>query len=346
MGDIFGNNMPEALDTSDIDDRWEPVTDDAADAVAEHDDAAEAELDEADEAEVDGDGPALGEGVADDDTSDGEDADEADDAPAPVDIPAHLAGKTPAELARIVQDSQSQIGRQSSEVAELRRVTEEQAAQVRELLEMLQQPAAPEIDTSGLVAQAFENPRGAYGQAVQLVDNGHATPDLVEDIIEAVADMDPKLSRQMASDFTRRMVTAQLRAEFDETIKTKVEPLAKNDYVSQLNMATSSLYADPVLGEDAKAYEQEVVAMLKGKPLGADQHAIRAQLENALTVARGQDPTKSSAYKKALEAMRIDAQTELGNAPEVVEKKSEADAYREARFTRSSERDPGAALFA
>lgn len=350
--DIFGE-PPAALDTSDIDERWEPVTDTAADAVAEHDaefdDADEDILDEADADDLDDDNVVV--------LDDEDDADDEEPAATldPDDLPAHLAGKSPAELAKIVQDSQTQIGRQSGEVAELRRITTEQADQIRELIGYLQQgPPEPQVDTSDLVAQALDNPQAAYSQAIRLVNDGHATPDLVEDIIEAVEDLSPKLARQMDRDFTRRMTTAELRNEFKKELDERVTPLANSDYATQVNTATASLYNDPVLGEDAKAYEQEVVALLldkdengKPKPLGRTAAEIRAKIESALVVARGNDPTKSSQYKKALAALKGDAQTEGGGSGDPKPaKKSEADVYRDRAFAKSKDRDPGAALFA
>lgn len=337
--DIFGE-PPAALDTSDIDDRWEPVTDDPADAVAEHD------VPDPDEDPVDD------EPVIEDDADDADDEPAGDDAdPVVASDPAldHelVKGKTPEQLAKLAVDSHTMIGRQSAEVAELRRVTSEQAEQLRELIGYLQQPQLqPQVDTSDVVAQALDNPQAAYQRAVQLVDGGHATPDLVDEVIEAVEDLSPKLARQMASDFTRRMVTAELRNEMRQELETRVAPLAKNDYQSQVAAASNSLYADPELGADAKAYEKEVVALLKGQNLGSSAQEIRAKLESALTVARGQDPTKSSKYKQALEALKADAQTEAGNAPDApAAKKSEADQYRERAFARKLERDPGAAIF-
>jgi hypothetical protein len=341
--DIFSDGH-DALDTSDLDSQWEPDTDTPVDTVAAHD-AAVAE--EADEVEVEVDDADADEAGVDDEPAGDEDDDKADDAPA---IPEHLAGKTPEELARIVQDSQRQIGSQSNEVSQLRKVTEEQAGQIRELIGYLQaaaEPQAPQLDTDSLVAQAIDNPQAAYAQAVRMVDSGHATPDLIEDIIEAVEDMSPKLARQMATDFTRRMVTADVMGRVQQELETTVKPLAKNDYQSQVNLATTSLYNDPELGEDAKAYEKDVVELLRGQHLGNSAQEIRAKLESALTVARGADFTKSPKYKKALEALRVDAQTPGGNPPPAPDaKKSEDDQYRERVFARAGARDPGASLFA
>lgn len=341
MDDIFSDGH-EALDTSDIDSQWEPDNDTPADAVAAHDAAV---ADEVDEVEVD---DADDADDADEDAPAGDTLD--DDADAPPAIPEHLAGKTAEELAKIVQDSQRQIGTQSNEVSELRKVTEEQAGQIRELIGYLQhaqEPAAPQVDTDDLVARAIDNPQASYAQAVRLVDAGQATPDLVEDIIDAVEDMSPKLARQMAADFTRRMVTAQVMGQVQQQLDQTVKPLAKNDYQSQLNLATTSLYNDPELGADAKAYEAEVVELLKGQPLGTSASEIRAKLESALTVARGNDFTKSAKYKKALDDLRIDAQTPGGTPPPAAEKKkSEEDDYRERVFARAAARDPGASLFA
>lgn len=348
-GDIFSDDH-QSLDTSDIDDRWEPVTDGPDVAVAEHDADLEVEdeevIDDADDEEI-VDEPVVEEQPPADDEPD----------PSAFVMPAELEGKSAEDIAKMFVDSRKMVGSQSNEVSELRRITSEQADQIRELLGYLQQGPTqqPEpVDTSSIVAEALDNPQAAYQQAVSLVDQGLATPDLVEDIIEAVADIAPRLSRQMTADFSRRLTTAQLRSEFKQELDERVAPLQQHDYQSQLNIATSSLYADPVLGEDAKAYEAEIVALLaekddKGnvKPIGRNAQEIRARIESALTVARGQDPTKSSAYKKALAELKGDAQTDPGNPPGAApKKKSEADAYRESVFARKSERDPGAALFA
>lgn len=344
MGDIFSDNH-EPLDTSDIDSKWEPVTDDAVTAVNEHDAEIEADADEAvgDEVEVD---------AADDaEVDDAPVADAPDDADPAFEMPADLAGKSAEDIAKMYLDSRKMVGGQSAEVAELRRITEAQAGQLKELIgylnEVGQQAAAPQVDTSTVVDEALENPQAAYHRAVQMVDAGHADPSLVDQVISAVDDMNPGLARQMTRDFDRRMIVAELRGEMQQTIEKTVKPLAQNDYQSQLNLATSSLYSDPALGEDAKAYEQEVVALLKGQNLGSNAQQIRARLEAALTVARGNDPTKSAAYRKAVQQLKTDAQVEAGNAPDAPEpKKSEADAYRERVFARAAERDPGAAIFA
>jgi len=343
MDDIFSDEHTP-LDTSGdaLEARTVDADNDAAVMVAEHDAELEADEELLDDEEVDENGPALGE-------DDG--ADDADEEPAAEDsVLDHelVKGKSPEELAKLVVDSRSMVGRQSAEVAELRRITEEQAAQMRELIGYLNEAQQPqiEVDSDNLVAKAVDNPRGAYGEALQLLDNGHITPDVIEQIIEATEDMDPRLARKMEADFTRRMVTAELRAEMRAELDKTVKPLANNDYQSQLNIATSSLYNDPVLGADAKAYQEEVVKLLKGQRLGDDARQIRAKLESALTVARGNDPTKSAAYLKALEAMRLDSQTDAGNHQPPPAKKSEADEYRERVMRRAAERDPGAALFA
>lgn len=346
MGDDIFSDEHTPLDTSG--EALEALTvdadNDAAVMVAEHDAELEADEELLEGDEADEDGPALGE-------DDGEDEADEEDEPAAADaVLDHdlVKGKSPEELAKLVVDSQSMVGRQSAEVAELRRITEEQAAQMRELIGYLNEAQQPqfEVDSDNLVAKAVDNPRGAYGEALQLLDNGHITPDVIEQIIEATEDMDPRLARKMEADFTRRMVTAEIRAEFRAELDKTVKPLANNDYQSQLNIATSSLYSDPALGEDAKAYQEDVVKMLKGQRLGDDARQIRAKLESALTVARGNDPTKSAAYRKALEAMRLDSQTDAGNSQPPPAKKSEADEYRERVMRRAAERDPGAALFA
>lgn len=345
MDDLFGE-PPAPLEVTSETMDWQPEST-VGDHVAAHDAAAEEQDGEVEVDEVDGEGELGTEGEEPPaEEGDGEEPE----------LPEHLAGKSPVELAKMIGDQRSAYAAQSNEIGELRRLAEEQSATNRELLGHLQQLMAPQpqqVDTSGLAGEAMNNPQGAYLQAVQLVNDGHATPDVVDEVLAVVEDMNPQQARLLQQDWMRRVITAQVRSEFGEMLKPiqqKVETTAGNDYQSQLNLATSELYSDPALGEDAKAYEQDVVNLLKGQHLGGTKAEIRAKLESALTVARGMDMTKSPKYQKALEALKVDSQTESGDGG--VEpppaKKSEADAYRERVFavaTRTAT-DPGAGMFA
>lgn len=288
----------------------------------------EAELEEGDDVELDGEGDADGDDgdVEDGDADDAADADNAD----PAD-----ADDAESDIAKLYTDAQSQIGRQSGEIGELRKLVATQQEQMRELIEHLSAGPAPEVDTDSLAANAATNPVAAYNQAMQLLDGGSVTPDAVEDVIDVVMEMDPQLGRRMTQDFTRRVLLAEMEQRQAETTKQVIEPLQERDYQAQLNTASHSFYNDPTLGEDAKEFAAEIVAMFPPDPktglrpkLGSNAREIRAKLESALTVARGNEPHRSAAFKKAAAALKVDGQVEGGTGTKAP-KKSKDEAFVE-----------------
>jgi hypothetical protein len=94
-------------------------------------------------------------------------------APEDADIPAELRGKSPAELARMYREAQSLIGRQGSELGELRRRADQAIqtslaalARTREPAPATETPAAPaevKIDE----AEFFRAPQEAIAKAIE-----------------------------------------------------------------------------------------------------------------------------------------------------------------------------------
>ena len=83
-----------------------------------------------------------------------------------------------------------------------------------------------------------------------------------------------------------------------------------------MRQVTSALYEDPKLGPDFKAYEQEIIELLKPHRdnLGSTRQEVEQAFRNALIFVRGQDPTKSADYRSRLERSKTDSQVEEGSA--------------------------------
>lgn len=335
MSDIFGDTViNKSTDTNELAEEnieWEEVP--AAGDLIEGDEVVD-EAD-ADEYEVDGDADAD-EAVEEEDASP-DDADDADDDPL-----AGLEGKAPEELAKLYRDSRTEVGRQSAEVGQLRSLVETQQGQLQELIQLLsaqQDQPHVEVDLDPIVSSAFENPAGAYGQMLKLVDAGQATPDKIEEIIDAAFEVDPSMGRRIHGDWISRLATAQARAEHQEALQA-LQPVHDQAYRASAQEAMQQLAQDPGLGPDVREYGKEITEMFTGPDgklvkLGSNPQEIRAKIQSALTVAIGNDPTRSSKYKQALAALKVDTQAEQGGGAGSgrQRKKTEADLMTESIFS-------------
>lgn len=350
MTDIFGDDsVTKGSEGPSVDFEFQEVP-------AEPEGEAELEQpDELDEPEHDGDeddqDPEDEEG--DDEDADGDEESEEEDPGKATADALKLDDKDPDQLRAIVVDQREMVARQSAEVGQLRQLVLEAQQQNRELVTMLSQqnaPQPPEVDTSGLLANAAENPRGAYYQALQLADAGAITPDVVDDVIDLVMDMDPAEGRRMQRDFDRRLIMAEFDEKQQKVAKDVIEPLAKRDYQSQLSQASHSFYNDAELGEDAKEFANEIVAMFPpdkdgNRPkLGSTPQEIRAKLESALTVARGNHPERTAKYKAALAQLKIDTQVEEGTGGKAGKAKTPPQTL--VQQLTATKKDPADRLFA
>jgi len=223
-------------------------------------------------------------------------------------VPDDLQGKTPEELAKIVQDQRSFTGKQASELGDLRKQSQEQAAQLEQMVQYLNQmqseQAAGYFDENGL-----DDPAATYNQMMEMVSQGRLPITEVETFVDRVHDVDPTLGRRMDRDFSTRLVRA-------ETMQ-QLQPVQQYGYQQMLEQTTSDLYADPVLGADVKEFEQDIIKTLSGRgTLGNNPQEIRSHLLAALNAARGSDPTRSNAYRTALADRRAEGTVEGGSAPD------------------------------
>lgn len=266
------------------------------------------EVDEGEEPEVDDSEEEEPEPEVD------ETVDETEEKPAGFEIPTDLAGKTPEELAKIVLDQRTFTGRQSSEVGDLRKLIEEQQGTIDQLTSSFQQIQTE--STAGYFDQhGLENPAQTYQQMLGLLGSKQLQVGEVEKFIDRVYnEVDSDLGRAMDRDFITRMSRAE--------VMQHVQPIQRQNYEAMLESVTDDLYnsTDPATAADVQEYEKEVLGILQpvltsGVPLGSNASEVRARLDAALQLARGQDPTRSYAYKQALATRRVTANVEAGSAP-------------------------------
>lgn len=273
---------------------------------------------------------ADGVGV-DDDVVDGdnEDTSPADD---DVDIPENLRGKTPAELAKIIADSQAFISRQGTEIGELRKMVEQIQSTAEQQYAQEMAPSVEFIDT-------VEDGVGAYHEAMNLLDQGFIGPEAIDEIIDAVRDLDPSIAARMDRDFGMRLARAEMT--------TQMAPVIEQSYHASLQAATAQVNADP----DATAYREDIVRIVQNPAnlvehqiAAAYQHARTASdiadaLKAALTVARGANPVKSASYKQQLAASKQNEQVEGGNASAAEKPRTEEELIRESLLSTRSGAD-------
>jgi hypothetical protein len=154
----------------------------------------------------------------------------------------------------------------------------------------------------------------------------------MEQIIDATHERDPRLAFQMARDFDRRMVRAEALSH--------IAPVQQQAYNQMLREVTQTLYQDPELGPDVKAYEQDVVSALKARGvLGQSAQEIHAAIVQELYNARGRDPLRSSAYQQRLAASKQNQAVEDGDGTPPPVQLSEAERIRERIFKKQDPSD-------
>lgn len=341
MADIFGDNT-EALDVSDaaLDKRgWESDgTNEIGDPVVEE--AVEEEEVVAEEAAAEEPHVADSEAAAVEAAVESGEVIAADDG-----LPTHLKGKSPQELAVMLMEAQSHIGRQSNEVGDLRRAMD----QMQQNLQLQQQQfnGMQQANVAEEIVGSADDPelaKAAYAQAIDLVDRGALDIGTVEQLIARTMDVDPKLANMMQRDFDRRLITAQAQQMIQQQmqqVQQQYRPMQEFSYQEAVRAASNKVYADPEFGDELKAYGPEVLEMLKGKHLGSTPQEIEVVIKNAVTAARGVNPIKSASYQKLLASQKQDQQVEEGSgaAPRVGSEQQ----IRDSVFKR---KDPADKLFA
>jgi hypothetical protein len=257
--------------------------------------------------------PSAEAGETEDDAPEGDNVDEQDlpdenDDDVEVDLPEAFRGKSPAELVKIIQDSQSQIGRQANEVGELRK-------QVEAILAQQQAPEPQEYLPASEYVHSAADGVSAYRDALELLDSGQIGPDAIDDIIDATMEVDRSMGMRMHRDFSMRLARAEIMAQMAPGQQVT------RDYA--LRQATEAVrQADA----DAEAYAADIARMMDQPQTYAEQglanafkmaqtpQDIQTVLNEALRVARGADPTKSRMYSAQLDKRKQDEQVETGNA--------------------------------
>ena len=308
--DLFGQT-PTEPDISSEALQWEP--DDTFDS---------ARLPSGDEdAVTNPDEPEGGEGEGEDDGADA-DEDNGEDPAEPADdnaeIPEQFRGKSPAELVKIIQDSQSMVNRQGNEIGELRKAVEAiQSAQ--------QQAAAAEAVPASEYIATEQDGLLAYREAIGMLDRGEIGPAAIDDIIDVVRDLNPVTAAKMDRDFGMRLARAEMHQQ--------MAPVIEQSYNDALRQATMNVNADP----DAEAYREDLVRIVQ-QPASLVEHQvavayqqartapeIEGALKAALQIARGANPIKSAAFKQDLAKRKQNEQVEGGNASQAQVPKTEAE---------------------
>lgn len=253
-------------------------------------------------------------------------------------IPENLASLTPEELAKQVVDSQQMVGRQATEVGEMRRQMAEleraQQAQQQQFELQLQQYAVAMMQQQQ--AAAIDPESLTYGQAIDLLDQGLVGPEAVDAIIsaawDAAEDGDPnaaKAARAMERDFMYRIARAETMAATQQQVaqvEQKFEPVQRDLQERSLREAVIGLYtAEP---EDAQEFGSDVVQIMQ-KPNAANPIEVQlakqfeqdpaSALKAGLTYVRGLHPVRSKAYKDAMATAKASAQVETGASPQAAE---------------------------
>lgn len=228
----------------------------------------------------------------------------ADDA----DIPEAFRGKTAAELVRIIQDSQSHIGRQANELGQLRQMVEE--------VRQMQQQAQPQPQMAPASEYIHDTDDGvrAYREGVSLLDEGRVGPEAIDEIIRTVRQFDPDTAAIMDRDFGMRLARAEMNVQ--------MAPVVQQSYELALRQATAEVNQDP----DAQSYRDDIVRMVHQPQTLAEQQIavayanartatdIKSALTAAIQLARGADPTKSHHYSALLQQQKQNEQSEGPNA--------------------------------
>lgn len=264
-------------------------------------------------------------------------------------LPEKLAGKSAEDLAKMYLELEKQRGGQTNELGELRTFVEQQTQQIELLRDHLARQAQSET-ADDLVEMVRQNPQGIYQQAVRALDQGQITIDVVEEVISEVRGIADELAedgetgaarqyndlaRAMERDFDRRLTIAQAQAT-QAPLQAQAKQQAYEKGVAGFFNPAAEDYADAI------TYQQDVTNLLKGKDLGDTPEAVQATLKQALIYVRGQNPTRSAAFKAQQEKLKGAAQSERGSAEPAPKPLTEEEKIRQSVFNR---KDPGAKIF-
>lgn len=255
-------------------------------------------------------------------------------------LPEHLKGKTVAELAKMFVNAEQMAGKQTGELGELRKLVEAQSQQLEQITQQ-QRAIAADGYSDELASHAPIDPMTAYARGLELLNDGKIPVGAVEQIIDAAHEIDPVAARRMERDFAMRLARAESLQSVQQVMQQQ-QPAQQYAYEGMVREATQALWDHEQLGPDAKAYAADIEVALRGQHLGNSPREIATRLHSALVAARGADPTKSVAYRQALEQSKANAQVEAGGS-EPEQRLTEEDLIRQKIFGRS---EPADLLFA
>jgi hypothetical protein len=298
-----------------------------------------------DDAETEGDAPTEPEAAP---TEDVEPEAEAEASTDEFELPEKLQGKDAAALAKMYLELEKLHGSQANEYGDIKSLVEKQ----QEQLELMRDAMANQQSTAmadDLVELVRANPTGIYQQAIEALDHGHIGIDTVEEIIDEVeAQADEladegdtesarqyrKLARIMQRDFDRRITLAESRAAQQPLQQAAVQQAYEKGVGGYFNLPDADDAAD------ARAYQQDVQNLVKGKNLGSTPEQVTESLRRALYYVRGMNPTRSAAFIRQQEALKAGAVAEQGSAEPPPANLTEADRIREGIFAVNKPKDP------
>lgn len=322
---------------------WDDANSADPDEVEDDEDLEESEPDDGDDDQ------------AEEEDEPAEDADDSEDPAEPVvELPEKFQGKTQADIVQMYLELEKLQGSRASEVGDLRSLLEAQQAQMELLRDAVAQQQS-HAAADDLVEMVRANPTGTYNQAIQALDRGQITIDVVEEIIDEVeAQADElteeghtdiarqyrKLSRQMQRDFDRRLTLAETHAKLEPVQQQTTEAVKRQAYeqgVAAYFDETTYQNADDAA--DAKAYQQDVQNLLKGKDLGDTPQKVAATLKQALFYVRGMNPSRSAAFVRQQQAMKSQVVSERGSAEPPAKQLTEQERIRQSVFKREDPSD-------
>lgn len=263
-------------------------------------------------------------------------------------IPEKLQGKDAEALAKMYLELERLQGSQANEYGDLKGLVEKQAEQ----LELMREAMAQQYNSGvadDLVEMVRANPTGIYQQAIEALDQGQISIDVVEEIIDEVeaqadeladdGDNDAarqyrKLARVMQRDFDRRITLAESRAAQQPLQQAAVKQAYERGVNEYFNMPDADDAAD------AKAYQQDVQNLLKGKHLGTTPEQVADTLKRALYYVRGMNPTRSAMFVRQQQGLKANAVAEQGSAEPPPVSLSESDRIRQGIFAANKPSDP------
>lgn len=262
-----------------------------------------------------------------------------DDAGPQYSMPDKLKGKTAEELAEIYSNLESLSSKQQSELRDQIRSLQEQNNQFQQYIMNQQGGPSDKNAIEEFLDYAVVNPTDAYNEILGHFNNGTASKELVEAVIDEVYEVDPKLARQMDRHFMTSLsedIANERTSHLNQSHQINLLAGATNDLA---NRFPDSVNYAAEIGEIANAYPQ-----LFGN-MSAEE--LNNGLMAAYQMAVGQNPTKTAAYREKfnndLRSEKMNSQVEKGSAGEKHEAPlTEEDRVRNEIFGRT---DPAVNIF-